>query len=143
MASAPPLPANSFRVTVAEETIAFSEVSGLIIEREQTTYKHGLSALMGEILITYPSRKHQRITLKRGVFPRDSLFFTWLVTDDAEAKPMTVAILDGTGAPAFVYKIERAVPVKLTGPTLSADSTSVAVEQLELMASGLSIEPGA
>ena len=49
------------------------------IERDTVTYTHGLSHWEGETFITYPSKKHRQISLKRGVFPGDSQFFDWLV----------------------------------------------------------------
>lgn len=140
MASAPPLLANGFRATLAGESVAFAEVTGLTFEREQSTYKHGLSEWEGETLQTYRSTKHQRLTLKRGVFAEDSRFFTWLTSDDAEARPLDVALVDATGTPVLVWRIRRAIPVKLTGPSLNASSSEVAVQTLDVMASGITVE---
>lgn len=139
MASAPLL-AGSFRATLAGETVAFAEVTGLTVEREQTTYKHGLSEWEGEALQTYRSTKHQRLTLKRGVFAEDSRFFAWLTSENAAPRPLDVALVDATGAPALVWRIRKAIPVKLTGPSLVATSTDVAFNTLEVMASGITVE---
>lgn len=139
MASSPLLVGN-FRATVAGETVSFTEVSGLTVEREQTTYKHGLSEWEGEALPTYRSTKHQRLSLKRGVFADDSSFFAWLTSEDAEPKPMDLALVDAGGTPQLVWRIKRAVPVKLTGPTLTADSSAFAVQTLDVMASGITVE---
>ena len=135
-----PLLVGSFRATVAGETVSFAEVTGLTIEREQTTYKHGLSEWEGEILPTYRSTKHQRLSLKRGVFADDSSFFAWLTSEDAAPKPMDLAMVDASGAPQLVWRIKRAVPVKLTGPNLIASSTEFAVQTLDVMASGITVE---
>jgi phage tail-like protein len=135
-----PLPAWSFRVTLGEETAGFSEVSGLSIERETTTYAHGLSHWEGETLLTYPSRKHRQISLKRGVVAANGLFHDWLVGADAEPRPMAVAMIDSSGAPALLWRIRSAVPVKLTGPTFDAAASGVAIEALDVMVSGVSVE---
>ncbi len=139
MASAPLL-ANSFRATVAGETVAFAEVTGLTIEREQSTYKHGLSEWEGETLQTYRSTKHQRLSLKRGVFADDSRFFAWLTSENAAPKPLDVALVDAAGEPVLVWRIRKAVPVKLAGPSLTASSSEVAFQTLEVMASGITVE---
>lgn len=135
-----PLLANSFRATLDGESVAFAEVSGLAIEREQSLYKHGLSEWEGETLQTYRSGKHQRLTLSRGVFAGDSRFFAWLTSENAVAKPIDLALTDASGAPALVWRIRKAVPVKLSGPRLSATGGEVAVQTLELMASGITVE---
>ena len=136
----PPLLAGSYRATLAGETVAFAEVTGLTIEREQSTYKHGLSEWEGEALQTYRSTKHQRLSLKRGVFPDDSSFFDWLTSENAAPKPLDIALVDSTGAPRIVWRIRKAIPVKLAGPSLTADSSAVAVQTLEVMASGIAVE---
>jgi len=61
-----PLTAYSFRVSVAGDTVRFSEITGLETQRELIAYKHGLS-FGGEMLMTAPSRVHNSVTLKRGV----------------------------------------------------------------------------
>jgi phage tail-like protein len=141
MASAPlPLLACSFLVTVNGETIAFAEATGLTIEREQSTYKHGLSEWEGEVLQTYRSPRHQRLSLKRAVFGGDTRFFDWLMKDDAEERAMDLAMIDATGGPALIWRIKKAVPVKISGPSLVASSNEVALETLELMVAGVSVE---
>ena len=45
-----PLPAYNFRVTVDGRSMSFSEVSGINIEYETLTYRHGLSFLEGETI---------------------------------------------------------------------------------------------
>lgn len=140
MASQLPLLSHSFRATVSGETVAFAEVSGLAIEREQASYRHGFSEWEGEVLETYRSPRHQRVTLKRGAFANDGRFFAWLVGEDAEPRPMEVALVDAAGAAALVWRIRRAVPVKLSAPTLSATDTGVAVDTLEVMASGITLD---
>ena len=135
-----PLLVGNFRATVAGETVSFSEVAGLTIEREQTTYKHGLSEWEGEVLPTYRSVKHQRLSLKRGVFANDSSFFAWLTSENAAPKPLDLALVDATGTPMLVWRIKRAVPVKLTGPSLVASSNDFAVQSLDVMASGITVE---
>jgi phage tail-like protein len=142
MASVPPLPAYSFRATVGGESAGFSEISGLAIERETATYNHGLGHWEGETLLTYPSGKHKQISLKRGVVPGDGSFFGWLVGADAEARPMDVSLVDSEGTPRVTWRIKEAIPIRMTGPSFNASSNEVAIDTLDVMVAGVSVEQG-
>lgn len=140
--SPPPLPAYSFRATIGGQSAGFSEISGLAIERDTVTYAHGLSHWEGERLITYPSGKHRQISLKRGVVPGDGSFFDWLTGADAEPRPMDVSLVDASGAPRVTWRIKTAIPIRMTGPALSATSNEVAIDTLDVMVAGVSVEQG-
>lgn len=137
-----PLPAYSFRATVDGQSAGFSDVTGLTVERETATYNHGLSHWEGEVLLTFPSRKHHQISLKRGVVAGDSRFYDWLVGDDAKSKPMDVSLCDETGAPAVTWRIAQAIPIKLSAPGFDARTNEVAIDTLDVMVSGVSIAHG-
>ena len=142
MASQPPLPVNSFRVTIGGQSAAFTEVTGLSIARDTVTYVHGFSHWEGETLITYPSNKHQQITLRHGVFAGDGSFYDWLVGADGEARPMSISLLDGSGTPRVTWRVKAAVPTKMTGPTFSAASGDAAIDSLDVQIAGVSVEQG-
>ena len=59
-------------------------------------------------------------------------------------KPQSVAIslLDETGKPTMVWKLANAWPSKVTGTDLKSEGTEVAIETLELVHDGLTIENG-
>lgn len=137
-----PLPAYSFQATVGGQSAGFAEVSGLAIERETVTYSHGLSHWEGEKLISYPSRKHRQISLKRGVVAGDGSFFDWLVGADAEERPMDVSLVDSSGTPKVIWRIKTAIPIRMTGPTMSASSNEVAIDTLDVMVAGVTVEQG-
>lgn len=137
-----PLPAYSFQATVGGQSAGFAEVSGLAIERETVTYSHGLSHWEGEKLISYSSRKHRQISLKRGVVAGDGSFFDWLVGADAEERPMDVSLVDSSGTPKVIWRIKTAIPIRMTGPTMSASSNEVAIDTLDVMVAGVSVEQG-
>ena len=46
-----PLPAYNYRVTVESDEVSFSEISGLNVEYEPVTYKHGFSFVLGDKII--------------------------------------------------------------------------------------------
>ncbi|HSI41602.1 MAG TPA: phage tail protein [Xanthobacteraceae bacterium] len=136
------LPAYSFRATVGGQSVGFAEVTGLGIERESVTYSHGLSHWEGESLITFPSRRHRPVSLKRGVLAGDGGFYDWLVKAEGEPRPMDVSLCDASGAPRVTWRIKQAVPTKLTAPAFDARANEVAIDTLEVMVSGVSVEQG-
>jgi len=62
-----PLPVYNFRVTVSGTTVSFSEVSGITLEYEFVTYKHGFSFWEGERFKKYYDKKFIPVTLKKGI----------------------------------------------------------------------------
>ena len=61
-----PLPAYNFRVTVDGTPMSFAEVSGISLEYETVTYRHGLSFWEGEGIKKYHYDKYVNFTLKKG-----------------------------------------------------------------------------
>src|SRR5262245_24488658 len=137
-----PLPAYSFHVSVGGQSAGFSEVTGLGIERDTVTYSHGFSHWEGDTFITYPSKKHRQISLKRGVVPGEGQFFDWLAGADAEPRSMDVSLVDANGTPKVIWRIKEAIPTRMTGPTLTAASNEIAIDTLDLMIAGVSVEQG-
>jgi len=130
---------HNFRVVVGVMTMAFKDVSGLLRQHETVTYRHGNSFCEGERIVKYHYDKHVPITLKRGVVAQEAAFlYAWL-----EAKievPMTVSLCNARGLPVVNWRIARAIPVKLTAPTFDAASNDVAIDTLELMAAGITVD---
>ncbi|NJN83122.1 MAG: phage tail protein [Caldilineaceae bacterium] len=86
------------------------------------------------------------MTLKRGL-AFSSTLSKWFMADaengGAAKYPVTIMQYSSyfpTLAPARFYHLNNAFPVKWTGPTLDVDSTSVAMESLELAFDDLAIE---
>ena len=48
-----PLTAYNFRVDIGGETLAFTEVSGLVRQLQTKTYRHGLSHVEGEDIVVF------------------------------------------------------------------------------------------
>ena len=132
-----PLPAYNFRVSIGADEIGFSEVSGLTQEYEVLTYRHGLSFVEGETKLQVYKNKYVPVTLKRGMVQGLKQLSEWL--DQKSARPMLVSLCNGAGIPAITWNIKTAIPVRLVGPTLSAGASSIAIESLEVLASGISV----
>ena len=144
-----PLPSYNYRVTILHETeavvISFTEVSGLSLDYEPITYKHGLSFLTGVQII--PGMPQPiRVTLKKGLVQGQDFLHRWIdSTYSMSLLPSTprdilIDLCDEAGQAVVRWTVQGALPVKLTVPTFDANSNDVAIETLELVAHGLQID---
>jgi len=116
----------------------FSEVSGLQVEMQTTDYEEG-----GENNFVHklPGRlKVSNVTLKRGLV-RSNDFLHWLM-NAALVKPMdrrnvSIVLFDQAGTAVMRWNFLNAFPVKWVGPQFTADSTTIAIESVELAHEGL------
>jgi phage tail-like protein len=139
-----PLPVYNYRVTIDGSTLGFSEVSGLNVEYEPVTYKHGFSFVMGARIIP-GMRQAIRLTMKRGVVKNRDFLAKWI--QDAYADPfknpkkdVLVDLCDETGKAVVRWKVQGALPIKLDAPTFDSNSNEVAIETLELAAHSIQID---
>jgi phage tail-like protein len=139
-----PLPVYNYRVTVGSSTLGFSEVSGLSVDYEAVTYKHGLSFSMG-VKIIPGMRQPIKLTMKKGVIQGNDFFAKWI--QDAYANPfknakqdILVDLCDETGKAVVRWKVQGALPTKLDAPTFDANSNDVAIESMELIAHGIQVD---
>jgi len=134
-----PIPVYRFVVTLGDEAIAFSEVSGLDISYETITYKDGLGK---KHMPGQPSDVN--ISLKRGIVRKKSQFYDWINSISLnliDKKDITVSLTNETGdEPLVTWTVTNAFPKKLTAPSFNGGSNEVAVESLELMADNVKIE---
>lgn len=125
-----------FSVEIGGVIVAdFTECSGLRAETEVFEYKEGGLNSMSH---KFPVRTtYGNLTLKRGVSETreladwyDHLITSGWATDDR--RNVSVIVFDRAGQEVLRWNLVRALPVKWEGPTFKPDSTSVAVESLEL-----------
>ncbi|MEY8240066.1 MAG: phage tail protein [Cycloclasticus sp.] len=134
-----PIPVYRFVVNFGEETIRFSEVSGLDIGVDTITYKDGLGK------IHMPGQKTDvNITLKRGLVRKKSQFYDWIASMSlnlVDKKDITVSLTNDVGdTPLVTWKVINAFPKKLTAPSINGSSNEASVESLELMADDVKME---
>lgn len=139
-----PLPIYNYRVTVGNKTLGFSEVSGLSIEYEPVTYKHGLSFVMG-VKIIPGMRQPARLTLKRGIVKDSNFLVSWLKSayNDPFSNPkkdVVIDLCDEEGKAVVRWTVVNALPTKLDIPTFDANSNDVAIETLELVAHEIKVD---
>ena len=142
-----PLPVYNYRVEIAGASIAFSEVSGLNIGYEITTYKESpTAATPGPRTMHMPAQvTPPTITLKKGLVRGKSLqsLYAWIQTvaiNQIDKRDIFVRLCDEKGAPVISWKILNAFPTKLTAPTFDAKSNDVAIETMELKADAITME---
>lgn len=143
-----PLPVYNYRVEIGPDAVAFSEVSGLDITYETTTYKESPteSGAPGPRVMHMPAQgSAANVTLKKGLVRGASVpaLYGWISsiqTNLIDKRDIFIRLCDEAGAPVISWKVTDAFPTKLEAPGFTADSNDVAVESLELMASSVSIE---
>jgi len=137
-----PLPNFHFSVEWGGTRIGFTEISGLNIETDVIEYREGSSPEFHAMKMP-GLQKYTNIVLKRGIVKGDNDFFVWISTiklNQVDRRDVTISLLDEDHAPAVVWKVKQAWPVKYTGPVLKAHGHEVAIESLELAHEGISVE---
>jgi phage tail-like protein len=142
MAQEYPLPRFHFQVDWGGAKISFTEVTGLVMEREKIEYRHSDSKDFSKIAM--PGLiKNSNITLKRGKFEQDFDYNTWLeaVANDRVngRRDVTIRLMNEKHEPVAAWSVARCFPVKVTAPDLKSDANEAAIESLEIAHEGLKL----
>ena len=140
-------PYSAFNYTVevdGAEIAGFQEVSGLDSENTPMEYREGSDAMNTVRKLPGPE-KYGPCTLKRGISGSLALWnMRKEVRDGGTAFPPTHAVvinlLDEQHRPVMKWKLTNAWCSKLSGPSLNAKSSEVAIESMELAYDRLDIE---
>lgn len=141
-----PLPVYNYRVEIDGKAVAFSEVSGLSVGLETSTYMESPTSGVGPRIMHMPGKpKAATVTMKKGVVAGVSVpaLFAWINSiqlNRVDKKDIYVRLCDETGAAVVSWKVINAFPTKLDAPAFTASSNDVAVESLEVMADGVFVE---
>jgi phage tail-like protein len=122
--------------------MSFQEVSGLDVEAQPIEYRAGDSKAFSAIKMP-GIKKYSDVTMKKGVFKSDNKFWDWfneIMMNTIKRKPVTISLLDESGAPTMVWTLANAWPTKITGTDLKAQGNEVAVETIVIAHEGLTIE---
>lgn len=145
-----PIPVYNYRIEIGSDAVAFSEVSGLSVSYETTTYKESPveSGIPGPRVMHMPAQSSAAtVTLKKGIVRGASVaaLYDWINAtqiNQTEKKDIFVRLCDENGEPVISWKVTNAFPTKLDAPTFDANSNDVAVESMELTADGVTIDEG-
>lgn len=142
MATEYPIVKFHFQVEWGGTKIGFTEVSGLDVETEVVEYRHGASPAYFKTKMP-GMQKYSNITLKRGTFATDNEYYDWWNTvklNTIERRDITISLLNEEHSPVVVWKVKNAWPTKIQSTDLKADGNEVAIESMELVHEGLSIQ---
>jgi len=137
-----PLVKFHFQVDWGGTKIGFTEVSGLDVETEVVEYREGSSPEYSKIKMP-GMQKFSNITLKRGTFKSDNEFYQWWNTvklNTIERRDITIKLLNEEHDPVVVWKVKNAWPSKIQSTDLKADGNEVAIESMEIVHEGLTIQ---
>ena len=142
MAQDYPIPRFHFQVDWGGAKISFTEVTGLVMEREKIEYRHSDSKDFNKIAM--PGLvKNNNITMKRGKFEGDFDYNTWLedvANERVEGRrDVIVRLLNEKHVPVAAWSAVRCFPVKITAPDLKSDANEIAVESIEVAHEGLKL----
>jgi phage tail-like protein len=139
-----PLPKFYFQVKWDTEEMSFQEVSGLDIEAQPIEYRLGNSPEFSTVKMP-GLKKSGNVTMKKGVYSGDNKFWDWfnqIKMNTIARVPVTISLLDESGDPTMVWTLANAWPTKITGTDLKSDGNEVAIETIEIVHEGLTIENG-
>jgi phage tail-like protein len=142
MAQEYPIPRFHFQVDWGGAKISFTEVTGLVMEREKIEYRHSDSKDFNKI--SMPGMvKNSNITLKRGKFEGDFDYNSWLeeIANERVEKrrDVTIRLLNEKHIPVAAWSATRCFPVKVTAPDFKSDANEIAVESIEIAHEGLKL----
>lgn len=122
-------------------TASFSECSGLDVQIDKETYFEG--GVNEQQRIFLKQAKFGDVTLKRGLSD-DIGFWSWinetLEKGKAERRNINILTFSQAGETIQCWTLLAAVPVGWKTPSLQADSSAVAIEELTLAFEGLKVE---
>jgi phage tail-like protein len=120
---------------------AFSEVGGLTAEGDSVDYREG-SDVQSNVRKLIGMRKYTNLTLKRGYTPDKSLWqwYTNIVNGVADRRNVTITLMNERREPVLRWHAENAWINKIEGPSFKASGNDVAMESLELVHEGLTLE---
>ncbi|WP_028876933.1 phage tail protein [Teredinibacter turnerae] len=136
-----PIPKFHFQVKWDSEVLSFQEVSGLDVEAQVIEYRSGDSPVFSTVKMP-GIQKSGNVTMKKGVFKSDNKFWDWfskIKMNTIARVPVTISLLDETGAPTMVWTLANAWPTKITGTDLKSDGNEAAIETIEIAHEGLTI----
>ncbi len=137
-----PIPVYGYKVRINSETVGFSEVSGLNLQYDTITYRHGLSVLEGTTLLP-GIQQPVNLTLRRGLVKGKSQLLDWINTiqlSEVSKRDIFIDLCDELGTPVITWKAIDAFPTSLEAPNFDAASNEVAIESISLMAASLQVE---
>ncbi len=137
-------PFRGFNFSVLIDNIpraAFSEVSGLTADGDAVDYREGTD-LQHNVRKLVGLRKYTNLTFKRG-YTQDGSLWAWyanILNGVPDRRNVTVVLMNEARVEVLRWHAENAWINKIEGPALKASGNEVAMESMELVHEGLTIE---
>jgi phage tail-like protein len=141
-----PMPKFHFSVDLGnlQTGILFHEVSGLETETQIIEYRDSNSPIFSTVKLPGIA-KFGNVTMKRGIFPNNSLFWKWynqIKMNTIERQTVVIKLLDQTGSIVVTWTLNNAWPTKISSTDLKSDGNEVAIDTIEIAHEGLTITNG-
>jgi phage tail-like protein len=120
---------------------AFAEVGGLTAEGDSVDYREGTD-LQANVRKLMGLRKYTNLTLKRG-YTQDKALWAWytnVMNGLPDRRNVTIVLMNERREPVLRWHAENAWINKIEGPAMKASSNDVAMESVELVHEGLTLE---
>jgi len=137
-------PFRSFNFRVEIEGIAaasFSEVSGLVADGDPVEYREGTD--IRNTMRKMPGmRKFPIVNLKRGLI-EDDVMWKWygnILNGIADRRGVSIILMNESHQDVLRWNLEAAWINKIEGPSLKASGNEVAIESLDLVHEGITME---
>jgi phage tail-like protein len=127
---------------------AFTECSGLEMSTEVFEYQEGG---LNEYVHKFPGRtKYSNVTLKRGFATSNKLFDWYRKMEEKlqDGKPLdfrkvTITLYSSVDRDKeWKWNLDKAFPVKWTGPSFKTDEAAIVIETLEFAHHGITVDKG-
>jgi phage tail-like protein len=138
---------NRFYVEIESTlTACFSECSGLGVQIKKETFMEG--GVNDQQRIILGQTEFTDVTLKRGI-TSDLLFWTWIskiltprssgTATSEHRRNINILTFNQAGETMQCWTLIGAVPLSWKAPSLTADSSSVAIEEITIAYEGLKV----
>ncbi len=120
---------------------AFSEASGLTADGDAVDYREGTDQQNNVRKLT-GLRKYSNITLKRG-YTQDKSLWRWygnIANGQDDRRNVTIVLMNERHEPVLRWHAENAWINKIEGPALKAAGNDIAIESVDLVHEGLTLE---
>jgi phage tail-like protein len=120
---------------------AFSECSGLTADGDAVDYREGADVPLN-VRKLVGLRKFTNVVLKRG-YRTDLTHWNWytnIATGTPDRRNVTITLLNEGRVPVIRWHLENAWINKIEAPSFKAAGNEVAIESMELVHEGLTVE---
>jgi phage tail-like protein len=134
----------NFRVEIDRVTVgSFSECSGLTADGDAVDYREGTD-MRNNVRKLVGLRKFSNITLKRGYTTNGELWawYTNILNGLSDRRNGSIIMMDETHKDVMRWNFENAWINKIEAPAFKATGNEVAMESVDLVHEGISLEIG-